>query len=89
MHEHVIGVTQCPGCACKDETLGHMLRCPNCLMDKKRREILHSMRKKGLRSQVAERVMEVYCPLPKHYVTEGSRGPLQDIQHRARLFTNR
>ena len=29
MHGHVTGNFQCPGCECDDETIDHLLRCPN------------------------------------------------------------
>ena len=82
MHGHATKVTQCPGCSCTDETIGHMLRCPNRLMDKKRQEILHSLRKKGLRSRVPKRVIEVFCRLLEHYLTECKGDPLRGIYYR-------
>ena len=49
---HATGNTQCPGCACKDERIGHMLRCPHHLMKKRRQEAITALRKKGLKARV-------------------------------------
>ena len=57
MPGHTTGFTQCPGCACAKETLGHMLQCPNQVMKKKITEILCALRKKSLKSQVPRRVL--------------------------------
>ena len=57
MRHHITGVSQCPGCPSTNETVNHMLRCPHELMEKKRREILAQLRKKGLDAKLPRAVV--------------------------------
>ena len=59
MLSHITGINQCPGCTSRDETIDHMILCPNWLMLKKQEEIMQDLRKKGLSSKVPTQVMNV------------------------------
>ena len=78
---HVTENTQCPGCACGDETIDHMLRCPNALMKKKRREAIAALRKKGLKARVPKRVLNSFVGLLAHYLCEKEGDPVARIKH--------
>ena len=65
---HISGNTQCPGCPCPDETLGHMLRCPHHLMARKREEIIAALRKKGIGARIPRRVLTAFIHLLTHYL---------------------
>ncbi|KAL7551610.1 hypothetical protein ACHAWF_018082 [Thalassiosira exigua] len=58
MRHHITKINQCPGCNCQDETIDHILRCPNPHMKRKREEVIEQLRKKGLADKIPKRIVE-------------------------------
>ena len=80
---HISGNTQCPGCPCPDETLGHMLRCPHHLMARKREEIIAALRKKGIGARIPRRVLTAFIHLLTHYLCRLEGDPLRRMPDRS------
>ena len=49
MHGRITGDTQCPGCGTTDETIDHMLRCPNEQMQAVRTQAIIKIREAGIK----------------------------------------
>ena len=51
VQKHVTGMGQCPGYPCRDETIVHLLRCPNQQMRKCRLGALKEAMNKGMKKK--------------------------------------
>ncbi|KAL7545625.1 hypothetical protein ACHAWF_015453 [Thalassiosira exigua] len=67
MRRYVTGLNQCPGCACRDETIDHMPPCPHSRMKSKREEVLEQLRKKGLKKQIPKRILYAVSEVMSKY----------------------
>ena len=68
MRQWITGISQCPNCTCRDETLDHMLRCPNHQMKVKRKEMIAAFRKKGLAAKIPRRIILPFCEVLETYL---------------------
>ncbi len=67
MQAHVSGLTQCPGCPCADETMEHLLQCPNHSQTKRRKEKMIGLRKKLMKLGFPRVIMEAIRKLLSHH----------------------
>ena len=68
MRQWITGISQYPNCTCRDETLDHMLRCPNQLMKVKRKEMIAAFRKKGLAAKIPRQIILPFCEVLDTYL---------------------
>ena len=57
VHGRTTGTTQCPGCEATDETIDHMLRCPNERMEATRSQALLKVREAGIKQGIPDGFM--------------------------------
>ena len=74
VRRHVIHTTQCPGCACPDETIAHIFQCSNPMMVSKREEIIAALRKKGLR-KLSRKILHTIADFIQQYSEGGEMRP--------------
>ncbi|KAL7552549.1 hypothetical protein ACHAWF_016169 [Thalassiosira exigua] len=67
MRHHITEINQCPGCNCQDETIDHMLRCPNPHMKRKREEVIEQLRKKGLEDKIPKKIVKAVVDIITKY----------------------
>jgi len=57
MRQFITGISQCPGCACPDETMTHLFRCPHERMKATRREALSKLERLLRKGKVPQEVV--------------------------------
>ena len=78
MLSHVEGTAQCPGCAHRDETVRHFLRCPHKKAVKASKERMVALEKAGRRKGIPRGIWEAICRLVKIEM-EGKTASILDI----------
>ena len=82
--------TQCPGCACPNETTNHVFVCSNHTMKRKRREIVAALRKKGLRKHVPRSIEKALTEfIAEHFPEASPLGMPHDLPIRKAMAAQR
>jgi hypothetical protein len=63
MQAHSSGLAQCPLCPFPDETMDHLFHCSHPELKCKRELILEELRKKGLKLDIPQVIVETICGL--------------------------